>query len=624
MPDSGPNSTTAPPLRTPSRPLVGRREAHLRLSIVTVLAAGFGALVLAGVASVLAIGLWSASRNTLDLLRDKAETATEILAMRTRAHLTPAYDEAQFLARLVESGELEPRHMERMADYLLGAMAATPQVRAMAFMDTNYDVLRATRASDGPLIGLVNWSDDVVVRDQMEEARGRTLPYWGELIWSQPAGATLINLRAPMWRNGRFLGMIVAIVTVNDLSRFLTEIPQARNSFILYGGDYVLAHRNMARGDYVRAPRQPLPTLADVDDPVVAAIWDADKRSDLPFRLRGEVRGHMTRIDGRSYAFLYRQIDSFGTVPWIVGTYFAEDVELGRELFRLLIAAASGLAILCLSLAAAVYLGRRMSRPIRALAEAAQGVSALDLAHVREVPATRVRELDDAASAFNTMLRALRLFETYVPRTLVRQIIRRGGAQHLISREVDVTVLFTDISGFTALAEHKTAAEAATILNEHFSLVAGCVETEDGTIDKYIGDSVMAFWGAPAADPDHTARACRAALAIRRAVVFDNEVRRRRDEPAIAMRIGIHTGRVLAGNIGAPGRVNYTLVGDTVNVAQRIMELIKTIGGEEETVKILVSGAVAMRIGEDFALVPEGEHEVRGRDEVVRIFRLVS
>jgi class 3 adenylate cyclase len=222
------------------------------------------------------------------------------------------------------------------------------------------------------------------------------------------------------------------------------------------------------------------------------------------------------------------------------------------------------------------------------------------------------------------MLRGLRLFETYVPRTLVRQIIRRGGAQHLISREVEVTVLFTDISGFTALAEHKTAAEAATILNEHFSLVASCVEAEDGTIDKYIGDSVMAFWGAPAADPDHTARACRAALAIRRAVIFDNEVRRRRDEPAIAMRIGIHTGRVLAGNIGAPGRVNYTLVGDTVNVAQRIMELIKTIGGKEETVKILASGAVAARVGDDFAFLPEGEHELRGRDEVVRIFRLAS
>jgi len=119
-------------------------------------------------------------------------------------------------------------------------------------------------------------------------------------------------------------------------------------------------------------------------------------------------------------------------------------------------------------------------------------------------------------------------------------------------------------------------------------------------------------------------RACRAALAIRRAAAFDNEVRRRRDEPPISMRIGIHTGRAIAGNIGAPGRINYTLIGDTVNVAQRLVELTKSIGDAAETVKILVSGQVAARVGNDFTLVPEGEHEIRGRDEEVRVFRLIS
>jgi class 3 adenylate cyclase len=380
----------------------------------------------------------------------------------------------------------------------------------------------------------------------------------------------------------------------------------------------------MANGGFPLSARQPLPGLNDINDPAIAAMWDPDKRRALPFALTGATRGHLVSVGGQTYVFLYRQLDAFGTVPWIVGTYFAEDMELGRELSRLLVAALGGFVILCLSVVAAVILGRRMGRPIRALAEAAHGVSALDLTRVNEVESTRVRELDEAAAAFNTMVRALRLFETYVPRTLVRQIIRRGGAQHLVSREQEVTVLFTDINGFTALVEHKTAAEAATILNEHFSLVAGCVEAEDGTIDKYIGDSVMAFWGAPSADPDHAARACRAALAIRRAVLFDNEVRRRRDEPSIAMRIGIHTGRAIAGNIGAPGRINYTLVGDTVNVAQRIMELVKTIGGEPETVKILVSDAVVAHVGTDFNLAPEGEHEVRGRDEDVRVFRLES
>src|SRR5262249_44737207 len=158
-----------PALRVPSWPPVRDRARRLKLSIVTVLAAGFGALVLAGVAGVLAIGLWSASSNTLDLVRDRAETATQELALRTRHHLEPAYEEARFLAGLTESGELDPRNSERMADYLLATMAATPQVRGLAFIDTDYNVLRAMRTPEGPVIGVANWFDDPQIREQMEE-----------------------------------------------------------------------------------------------------------------------------------------------------------------------------------------------------------------------------------------------------------------------------------------------------------------------------------------------------------------------------------------------------------------------------------------------------------------------
>jgi class 3 adenylate cyclase len=627
MPDSGHLRILPFHVRAP-RALVQapHRILRFRLSIVTVLAFGFGALVLAAVTGVLAIGLWSASRNTLDLLRDKAEFATEVMVMRTRRHLEPAQDQASFLADLIASGELDPNDRERMADYLLGAMAATPQVRGLAFIGTDFDVLRASRSPEGPVIGMVNWSDDPQVREQMEEARVRTQPYWAELVWSRAADTTLINLRAPVRRKGEFLGYIVSIVTVSDLSRFITGMPgqQAANSFILYGGDYVLAHRSMARGGFPRSPKQPLPTLAQLDDPALAAIWDVDAHGDLPLTLTGETRGHMVRVDGKSYVFIYRQLEIFGDVPWIVGTYFSDDAELRREMSRLILAGAGGLIVLCLALIAAIVLGRRMSRPIQALALAAQSVSSLELSRVRELHHSRVRELDDAANAFNTMLGGLRWFETYVPRSLVRQIIRRGGATDLRSREVEVTVLFTDITGFTALAEHKSAAETAMLLNEHFSLVAGCVEAEDGTIDKYIGDSVMAFWGAPSAVPDHVERACRAALAIRRTVTFDNEVRRRHDEPPITMRIGVHTGPAIAGNIGAPGRINYTLVGDTVNVAQRLVELTKSIGSQAETATVMVSEAVADRLGPEFTLVPEGEQEIRGRAGEIHVFRLIS
>ena len=139
----------------------------------------------------------------------------------------------------------------------------------------------------------------------------------------------------------------------------------------------------------------------------------------------------------------------------------------------------------------------------------------------------------------------------------------------------DMTVMFTDIPGFTTLSEQLSATEVANLLNDHFTLVAGCVEAEEGTIDKYIGDSVMAFWGAPSKQPDHAARAIRAALAIAETVRADNAIRRTDGRQEVRIRIGIHSGPALAGNIGAPGRINYTLVGDTVNAANRIEQLGK-------------------------------------------------
>ena len=625
MPDSGlRNESPQPTARRTGRRLRLPRVLRTRLSIATVFVLGFGGLVLAAVASVLAIGLWSGSRNTLDLLGDKAAYASELMVMRARRHLDPAHDQVSFLVRMIEQGEIDPDDRERLSDYLIGALAATPQVRGLAFIDTDFDVLRASRSPTGPVVGLVNWSDAPDVRAEMEAARARTGPYWAELVWSNVARSTLINLRSPVRRRGAFAGIVVSIVAVNDLSRFITSaeglIPG--NTFILYGTDRVLAHRNMATAVPKLKPGQALPGLDEVGDPVLAAIWRKEATSPIDSALQGRAQGHAVKVEGEDYIFLYREIGDYGAVPWIVGTYFRESDELRREFGRIATAGIAGGLILLVSLIAAMALGRRMGVPIRALAEAARGVSGLDLAKVGDLKRSRVREIDDAATAFNAMVGGLRWFETYVPRGLVRQLVGRGRPEPIRSEEREVTVLFTDITGFTALVEHMSATEAADLLNEHFALVARAIEDEGGTIDKYIGDSVMAFWGAPAPMPDHAARACRAALAIRRAVTLDNEARRRQDLPPIRLRVGIHTGRAIVGNIGAPGRINYTLVGDTVNVAQRLEELAREVADPGRAVSILASGAVAAKLGDEFGVVPEGERALRGREGEIRVFRL--
>jgi class 3 adenylate cyclase len=184
--------------------------------------------------------------------------------------------------------------------------------------------------------------------------------------------------------------------------------------------------------------------------------------------------------------------------------------------------------------------------------------------------------------------------------------------------------MFTDIVGFTTLSENMTAPAVAEFLNDHFAMIARCVDAEEGTVDKFIGDSTMAVWGAPERQADFADRACRCALAISRAVHKYNVDRQssQYEAPRVWLRIGLHVGRVVVGNIGSTDHVNYTVVGDAVNVAQRLEEAAKTFGDTDREVNILISGSVRSSLVESFDMVHVGPRVLRGREEQVEIYML--
>ncbi len=219
------------------------------------------------------------------------------------------------------------------------------------------------------------------------------------------------------------------------------------------------------------------------------------------------------------------------------------------------------------------------------------------------------------------MLGGLRWFEVYVPKSLVRRLVRQG--EEPASEERELTVMFTDIVGFTGVAEGVTAEALADFLNHHFALIAAAVEDTGGTLDKFIGDAVMAFWGAPETQPDHAERACRAAQDICARITADNADRRADGLAPVGIRIGLHSGPAVVGNIGAPGRMNYTIVGDTVNVAQRLEQLGKRVHDGDREITVLVSEETAARLGSRDALEPAGSFEVPGRREPVEVFMLI-
>jgi adenylate cyclase len=206
-----------------------------------------------------------------------------------------------------------------------------------------------------------------------------------------------------------------------------------------------------------------------------------------------------------------------------------------------------------------------------------------------------VIEVQELSRAIDTLELALSNFMRYVPNALVRGIISRTFSSELGGKRQPITVLFTDVAGFTPIAEALDPEEVMAKTSRYFSDIGGELVRSNATIDKYIGDSIMAFWNAPEPDPDHIVNACRAALQAAAAGRLLSEKWRQLGRPGFRTRFGLHTGLAVVGNVGAREHINYTLVGAVANQASRMEGLNKMYHTE-----ILATGEVARAAADYF------------------------
>jgi adenylate cyclase len=276
---------------------------------------------------------------------------------------------------------------------------------------------------------------------------------------------------------------------------------------------------------------------------------------------------------------------------------------------------------LLLSLGAAVYVARTIVRPIRSLEGAMHRVETGDL-NV-EADASADDEIGHLGAAFNRMTAGLRreamvrdLFGQYVSREVARLAIERHG--ELAGEIVECSVLFVDIRRFTALAEVLPPARLIGTLNRYFERMLIEVEAEGGIVNKFGGDSLLAVFGSPLNPmPDHASRAVRAALRMRNALEEFNREQAASELPQLRVGFGLATGELVAGNVGSKRKLEYTVIGDPVNLAARLQELTTTLDRE-----ILLSGRTAELAGHVATLQSLGNVEVRGRAEPVEVFAL--
>ena len=213
---------------------------------------------------------------------------------------------------------------------------------------------------------------------------------------------------------------------------------------------------------------------------------------------------------------------------------------------------------------------------------------------------------------------AVTLFGRFLNPQVVNQLVEEGATPESLSgEEREVTVLFSDIRGFTAHSETHTPREIVELLNRYFSRQVEVVFRHGGTLDKFIGDCIMAFWGAPVANPDHARAGVAAALEMTRVLEeFKRELAAQGSDIAEAFDVGIglHSGRAVVGFIGAQQKLDYTAIGDTVNLASRIEGLTKGVA------RVLVSRDTAAACGSAFDFAPRGSYKVKGRAQEVELF----
>ena len=210
-----------------------------------------------------------------------------------------------------------------------------------------------------------------------------------------------------------------------------------------------------------------------------------------------------------------------------------------------------------------------------------------------------------------------RAFSTYLSEPVVKQLIQNPDQLQLGGKMVEATVMFLDIAGFTTLAERYQPSELIEIMNRYLNGITECVHEYGGTIDKFIGDAVMAVWGAPIEDPEHASNACMASLAIQKKLVELAVAEVEKTGERIVARIGVNSGRVVAGNVGGSERFDYTVLGNDVNVASRLESINKVYGTD-----ILIGESTAGLISDAFAVREIDRVRVKGKKHPITIHEL--
>jgi adenylate cyclase len=505
----------------------------------------------------------------------------------------------------------------------------TPDGKGWQFHVSTIEEFRSGKAG----VGFTNPGFDVRLMPSFTTATRERQATWSDTYQFFGERGTLsypgVAYGMPLYNaDGSLRGVVGIGFNTYALCDFLKELDDATLGYAFLievradGERKLIAHPNknaILRDDTVQgqALHAELMPLKDVPDPVVPVLVNLIPKSanltDPGF--------HSTHfeVNGVKYLGGYRGLQARDESPhWLIGVVIPEEEVLGDAHSHLRISLFIGAGVLLVASLLSIWTAAQVARPLEALVHDTEAIARLDL-QPRPTGHSIIVEVDRLANATEDMKTSLRSFRKYVPADLVGKLMQSGQEAELGGERRRLTIYFSDIANFTTISEAMDPEKLVEHLGEYLQALSEQILLSGGTVDKYIGDAIMAFWGAPQEMPENALAACRAAIRNQQVLARLREKWKQEGKPLFFARIGINTGEVVVGNIGSAARLNYTVIGDAVNLASRLEGLNKFYG-----TATMISEMTYEEAKDSIIARPLDWVSVKGKSHGVLVFELLG
>lgn len=577
----------------------------------------------------------SASHYLMYTANQSMMDATESLNHQFQTEIALAERDANLTASLIKQNILNVNDINSMVTYLYSIAKQFKISQAMYWGDKNGNYISAEYEDDDSITSNYNSqlttppTEKTITRNKNGDILKETTTIsnydprhrpWYQLavkdknaVWTdtylyQPSNLPGITYAIPIYDNNNIIrGVLGLDVRLDWLSWYIDtqKITPHAVLFIVREDGKLIAYPH-----FETEKRTELTDIHTITSHWVAKAFDLHKSNQLDY--------FTFRHNDINYLATFKTIPMRKNQAWNVGLVIPEDDFIGQlNTFRTtsiiinLIIMISGILIVS-------SLVNNIVRPVKRLIKETNKIKNFNLDEPIKIK-TRVKEILLLSDAIDSMKKGLKAFKRYIPSELVKQLILSGEDAKIGGEKKNIVAFFTDIKDFTTISQMTDANDLVLQLNEYFEALTSIIKEEHGTVDKYIGDAVMAFWGAPFETPQPCHHAANAALKI---ISHLNQLNKKwisEGKQPFQTRIGIHYGEAIVGNIGSSERINYTAVGDSINLASRLEGKNKDFN-----TSILVSDSVYEAIKEDFDLKRIGLATVKGLSEAVCVYALVG